>query len=48
MFNTKIGALSSIPVDTPVEDGDLLASSISNNIKAKRVSLVEISKSTFS
>ena len=48
VLETEVGILSSVPVDAPVEGGNLLRDRISNYVKAERVPSVEVGKSTFS
>jgi hypothetical protein len=48
VLETEVGILSSVPVDTPVEGGNLLRDRISNYVKAERVPSVEVGKCTFS
>lgn len=48
MLETEVGTLSSVPVDTPVEGGNLLSDRISNYVETERVPFAEIGESTFS
>lgn len=48
VLDAKVGALSSVPVEAPVEGGDLLFDGVSNQVHAKGVLLEEVSQVTFS
>ena len=48
VLDAEVGALSSVPVEAPVEGGDLLFNGVSNQVQAKGVLLEEVSQVTFS
>jgi len=48
VLDAEVGALSSVPVEAPLEGGDLLVYGVSNQVQAKGVLLEEVSQVTFS
>jgi len=48
VLDAEVCALSSVPVEAPLEGGDLLLHGVSNQVQAKGVLLEEVSQVTFS
>ena len=48
VLDAEVGALSSVPVEAPLEGGELLVHGVSNQVQAEGVLIVEVSQVTFS